>query len=554
MSGFDGGCGIQPPSVLPPPIVPPVTETDCVDLLTEAACSADATCNAVYVESFCACDAACHDDGNGGCLPCECAGNRTFVGCQEIPVVTGCEALDETACLADATCEPIYSQCGATAPGSGAESPGDEFRAPVPCDPASGERCGCNEAPVFGGCQPRGHECPAVCDIFCPFGNVIDANGCETCSCNPGPGRCGGLDEQQCLNASPACSAVYASSGAERDPPSGGGSGAACDPASNNCGSPIAPPQFIECIDNFPVGCENLDEAQCSQTPGCHGEYLETPCARPCDPSTGSCGDEGDRVSCPPAFVCRPDETKPECWSDADCGRGYVCAFSTDVDGGNGGGALRPDPAQPAPPPPQGGVCVLVNNGGCNSDVDCPTGYCDYSGFGPDADRAQPAPPEEEDPTQPPPPPGGQCIAVSCGDGTSILCDAVAPSCGPGAVAGALNGCYGCYDARSCTLLDQPTFCTSDAECPNGYCDPAIRGGARPGGGDEAAFPAPPGGQCVYPVCGDGSQLMCRSLQPECGEGFTAAVVNGCWDCLDARACSSPVPPPCAGSDSVDCG
>ena len=32
-----------------------------------------------------------------------------------------------------------------------------------------------------------GPECPPVCSIHCPYGNVEDANGCATCSCNAPP-------------------------------------------------------------------------------------------------------------------------------------------------------------------------------------------------------------------------------------------------------------------------------------------------------------------------------------------------------------------------------
>lgn len=29
--------------------------------------------------------------------------------------------------------------------------------------------------------------CSAICDIFCPYGNILDADGCPTCKCNPTP-------------------------------------------------------------------------------------------------------------------------------------------------------------------------------------------------------------------------------------------------------------------------------------------------------------------------------------------------------------------------------
>ena len=33
-----------------------------------------------------------------------------------------------------------------------------------------------------------GGQCGPVCDIYCAYGNVLDANGCPTCSCKPDPG------------------------------------------------------------------------------------------------------------------------------------------------------------------------------------------------------------------------------------------------------------------------------------------------------------------------------------------------------------------------------
>jgi len=32
--------------------------------------------------------------------------------------------------------------------------------------------------------------CGPVCDIYCPYGNVLDDKGCPTCKCNPGPTIC----------------------------------------------------------------------------------------------------------------------------------------------------------------------------------------------------------------------------------------------------------------------------------------------------------------------------------------------------------------------------
>ncbi|CAK9303630.1 unnamed protein product [Gordionus sp. m RMFG-2023] len=36
-------------------------------------------------------------------------------------------------------------------------------------------------------CKCKSPKCPPVCLIYCPFGNVLDVNGCPTCKCKPNP-------------------------------------------------------------------------------------------------------------------------------------------------------------------------------------------------------------------------------------------------------------------------------------------------------------------------------------------------------------------------------
>ena len=49
-------------------------------------------------------------------------------------------------------------------------------------------------SPGTGGSADAGADakavCPPVCAIDCQYGNVLDANGCPTCSCNPAPSQC----------------------------------------------------------------------------------------------------------------------------------------------------------------------------------------------------------------------------------------------------------------------------------------------------------------------------------------------------------------------------
>ncbi|XP_064596420.1 BPTI/Kunitz domain-containing protein 4-like [Liolophura sinensis] len=32
-------------------------------------------------------------------------------------------------------------------------------------------------------------QCPGVCQVFCPYGNVRDADGCDTCACREEPNK-----------------------------------------------------------------------------------------------------------------------------------------------------------------------------------------------------------------------------------------------------------------------------------------------------------------------------------------------------------------------------
>jgi hypothetical protein len=108
-------------------------------------------------------------------------------------------------CPSVATCVPNTPvvRCGGFAgiacPGLGkcADDPADS------CDPANGGAdcggiCSCGEpvvcakgakfdsSPKVCACVSP-PTCGPVCQIFCEYGNVLDANGCPTCKCNPPP-------------------------------------------------------------------------------------------------------------------------------------------------------------------------------------------------------------------------------------------------------------------------------------------------------------------------------------------------------------------------------
>ncbi|MCC7381433.1 MAG: hypothetical protein IT384_06360 [Deltaproteobacteria bacterium] len=522
-AGFTQCGGSEPPTPLPP--APNPQPSACAEL-DEAGCVAAADrCEAVYVSTVepCACP-ACEGPG---CPPCTCAGDPTdpvFVGCQDRDP---CSLLDETSCIANPECEPEYgSSCG-----SGDRAEPDPGFCPAP-------DCGmpppppCDEAPGFVGCHQRPPECaPVLCEIYCEYGHQIDPNGCPICACNPPPPTgCEGLDEQQC-SSTPGCQPIYGGSGDCACPVCDPATGEECPPC--DCGGPgMRPIEYLGCATLDP--CAGLSEEQCIGTPGCGPIYGNpTTCACPdCDPNSGvactpcTCdgGSGGARPALPPeeyagcVTVWQPCERLDEaqCLVTPGCHAEYStpqCLMAPPCEGESCDRPCGPAsfagcyPDQPPPP-------------GCASDADCPGGYCEYYATC-DAIGCPPAPPS-------------QCVYPSCDDGSVVLCDALPPECGIGQVVAVRNGCYECVDARTCTSQPPPVWCTSDLDCPEGYCVFDGGGATEPPGGSGVPFMA---GQCVVPVCDDGTDLQCRMMRPLCGGGLVAAIRNGCYECVDAYTC-----------------
>ncbi len=391
------------------------------------------------------------------------------------PPPAACEGLDERACLASDGCVAVYDQVAV-----------DCFCAPCRegedcplCD------CGGGVPTTYSHCAPSEPTCPAVCDIYCEFGNVLDENGCETCSCNPPPGPCEVLDERACVST-PGCAPIYGGVGGGGACECPGCFGGDCPPC--DCAEEPAPrpdPGFQGCV--TVDRCANLSERECVATPGCAPAYGGACPAIACDP---------DDPSCP---TCDPAEGYLG-WSDADCEPGFVCEYAQ-PGGGSGGaedcacrcddagncydcdcGGARPEPA---------GVCVPAEPG-CRADVDCgPNGHC-WDGF---------------------------CYHEGCR--TDDEC------------AGGL-----CVEGV-CTYPTEE--CWDDSECPGGYCELFDCG--APDGADCIRA----GGQCVYVSCDDGQPTLCDMIPPECAPGQVAAARDGCWECVDARTCQ-PVDDECWGA------
>jgi len=187
---------------------------------------------------------------------------------QDCPPTDACAAVQ---CQAGSVCDPATGTCGPApvrcggiagiaCPGVGRciDDPTDS------CDPnAGGADCGgictcvqnvlCttdrkfDNSPSVCACVPNGPPtCPPVCQIFCQYGNVLDANGCPTCQCNPPPDL---------------CAAVLCPSGSTCDPATG-----KCSPAPVRCGgiAGIACPGLGRCVDDPSDSCDpNAGGADC---------------------------------------------------------------------------------------------------------------------------------------------------------------------------------------------------------------------------------------------------------------------------------------------------
>jgi hypothetical protein len=171
----------------PPPACPPVCDIFCPNghVLDAKGCE---TC-------------ACNPPPKDPCATLRCAAGTHCEANAIMCVKAPCDAV--AACVPDAPKVFCGGIAGIACPGAGkcVDDPTDC------CDPATGGAdcggvCQCvqNVACVKGAVFDSSPKvcacvvpttpppmCPPVCQIFCQYGNVLDANGCATCRCNPPP-------------------------------------------------------------------------------------------------------------------------------------------------------------------------------------------------------------------------------------------------------------------------------------------------------------------------------------------------------------------------------
>jgi len=220
----------------------------------------------------------------------------------------GCAAV---LCPAGSTCDPTTGKCGPApvrcgglagiaCPGFGrcVDDPTDG------CDPnAGGADCGgiCScvqnvlcttnskfdSSPAVCACVPIAPPppCPPVCDIYCQYGNVPDANGCPTCKCNPPPTN--------------LCAAVLCPTGSSCDPATG-----KCISANVACGGLAGKPcpGFGRCVDDPSDSCDPAaGGADCAGTCSCVQNVLCTANSTfDSSPSVCTCVPNAPPPTCPP--------------------------------------------------------------------------------------------------------------------------------------------------------------------------------------------------------------------------------------------------------------
>jgi Antistasin family len=175
----------------------------------------------------------------GGCPTCKCNPPPTMEDpCATVLCKAGTHCAATVVECITAPCPPIASCvpdapkvfCGGIAgiacAGSGTcvDDPADS------CDPQKGGAdcggiCQCvqkvlcvkgatfDSSPKVCACvaTPPPPVCGPVCDIFCPYGHLLDANGCQLCGCNPAPTS--PCPPEKCTGPRPASASIMCSDG-----------------------------------------------------------------------------------------------------------------------------------------------------------------------------------------------------------------------------------------------------------------------------------------------------------------------------------------------------
>jgi hypothetical protein len=339
-------------------------------------------------------------------------------------------------CAVGSTCDPATGACvpgpdavrcggfsGAACPGSGrcVDDPSDS------CDPgAGGADCGgicqcienvaCTKDTTFDSspgvcaCVPAPPQCGPVCDIFCEYGNVLDAAGCPTCQCKPAP-------------ADP-CAGVKCATGTH------------CAAVEAPCVANVACPPVAACVPD-------------KKTTTCGG-IAGIPC-----PGAGKCVDD-------PGDGCDPSAGGADCGGICQCVQNVLCTKDAVFDSSPGVCACVTPPQQCGP------VCAIYCEYGNVTDANgCPTCQCNPAPAADPCATVRCAAGTHCEAQQvickkAPCPPVGACVpdkkSVSCGGFAGIPCpgggkcvDDPSDSCDPSAGGADCGGICQCVQTVQCT-------------------------------------------------------------------------------------------------------
>ena len=218
----------------------------------------------------------------------------------------------------------------------------------TPPPPAGGDA---GVKPAADGSMPDGPVCPPVCKIACPDGNVLDANGCPTCSCNPAPPP--PVDP---------CATIKCAAGTH------------CESTIVMCIKAPCPP-IGACVPDAPkVTCGGFAGIQCAGAGKCVDDPTDS-----CDPTKGG-ADCGGICTCVENVLCVKGATfdsSPKvcaCVPSGNMGSGGSSGGGGGGGtGGSGGGGLACGPNKFCPQPPC--ACLDQNMDG-KCDNTCPSYEC----------------------------------------------------------------------------------------------------------------------------------------------------------------------------------
>ncbi len=230
-----------------------------------------------------------------GCAPVAC---NLYCEFGFVKDANGCDLCEcsQIQCRTDEDCLPILGSCGGQCVNGMCSVTCMPNQCNVDSDCPAGTLCQRGQC-VEAGCPP------VACDIFCPYGHVIDANGCELCQCNPPPQcDCPAIFEPVCgadgLTYPNACIAacrqvVVVSRGACVD-----------------CNAPPYNDPSLRYI------ARSVDECALIRYACERGESsFQNECG---------CGCQAD-ISCAPDYSFYQGECVKTCIGDRDCGVGMYC-------------------------------------------------------------------------------------------------------------------------------------------------------------------------------------------------------------------------------------